>query len=272
VLNAMSQPVWQAGEPINVNVDFDVPAFGALDEVTALRRATAAERSSLRGKASDGAHFISIDSQSDRAKAATAKLVYVPSTDELEGMLKSLKETCGKSCVKVLAAAMDAPGVRNETDEAQKWATALVVLADAALDQVHDADRLHLSLKQDASSTASLKSGVRARLSDTACTTTASCKLKSLLANKCNFGRVALQSTYKGLNVAVHTLGAVTSLLCGCINAGPTSTCALQVVPSMCVFPYNVYSKSWAATIQAWEAVKRSTKTCSMHGDSRISS
>jgi len=41
---ALPQPVWQAGEPIEVNVDFDVPSHGVQDEVEQLRKTSAVER------------------------------------------------------------------------------------------------------------------------------------------------------------------------------------------------------------------------------------
>ena len=37
------QPVWQAAEPISVNVDFDVPARGINDELAKLREASSLE-------------------------------------------------------------------------------------------------------------------------------------------------------------------------------------------------------------------------------------
>ena len=37
------QPVWQAGHPIPVNVDYDVPAAGPLDELDGLRAASLRE-------------------------------------------------------------------------------------------------------------------------------------------------------------------------------------------------------------------------------------
>ena len=49
-----------------------------------------------------------------------------------------------------------------------------------------------------------------------ACASSASCQLKSLRANRCNYPREALQATYQGVNVAAHTLGSAVSVLCGC--------------------------------------------------------
>jgi len=37
------QPAWQAAEPVAVNVNYDVPAFGYMDEVSELRQASALE-------------------------------------------------------------------------------------------------------------------------------------------------------------------------------------------------------------------------------------
>lgn len=38
-----TQPVWQAGQPVSVNVDYDVPAFGTMDEIADLQDASAME-------------------------------------------------------------------------------------------------------------------------------------------------------------------------------------------------------------------------------------
>merc|ERR1712113_28120 len=109
-------------------------------------------------------------------------------------------------------------------------------------------------------------------LADVACATSATCRLRSLMANKCNFGREALQQTYQGLNLAAHTMGVLITLLCGCLYVNTAAFCALQSVPPVCVFPYNVYSKIFTQTIQLWESVKTATKTCMLHGDPMISS
>ena len=83
---------------------------------------------------------------------------------------------------------------------------------------------------------------------------------------------VAAEATYQGMNVAAHTFAVLVSLLCGCVNIHTSAMCVLQSVPPICVFPYNVYSKVYSGSIQLWEAVKGSTKTCILHGDAAISS
>ena len=105
-----------------------------------------------------------------------------------------------------------------------------------------------------------------------ACATPASCALKALGANKCNYARVALQQAYNELNVATHVLGVLVSSLCGCLHSGHVSTCAMRSVPQVCVFPYTVYAKAFAGSAQVWEAVKASTKTCILHGDAAFTS
>lgn len=100
-----------------------------------------------------------------------------------------------------------------------------------------------------------------------ACATPASCALKALSANKCNYARIALQHAYNELNVATHALGALVSSLCGCMQSGHVSVCAMRSVPQVCTFPYTVYAKAFAGSAQVWEAVKASTKTCVLHGD-----
>ena len=91
-----------------------------------------------------------------------------------------------------------------------------------------------------------------------------------MAANKCNYARVALQGAYNELNVATHVLGVLVSSLCGCVHAGHVSTCALRTLPPVCAFPYTVYSKAFAGSVQVWEAVKASTKKCIIHRDPAI--
>merc|ERR1712147_545942 len=84
----------------------------------------------------------------------------------------------------------------------------------------------------------------------TACSTPAECELRELAVNKCTYGRAALQDTYNSLNVVAHVLGSLVSSLCGCIHVEHVSHCILQNVPPMCTFPYTVYSKVFAGSVQ----------------------
>ena len=93
---------------------------------------------------------------------------------------------------------------------------------------------------------------------------------KAMAANKCNYARVALQGAYNELNIATHVLGTMVSSLCGCVHAGHVSTCALRTLPAVCAFPYTVYSRAFAGSVQVWEAVKAATKKCIIHRDPSI--
>ena len=72
-------------------------------------------------------------------------------------------------------------------------------------------------------------------------------------------------AAYNDVNVLVHVLSAMVSTLCGCVHVQQVSHCALHQVPQACVFPYTVYSKAFAGSVQLWEAVKASTSRCSVH-------
>ncbi|CAJ1371375.1 unnamed protein product [Effrenium voratum] len=108
--------------------------------------------------------------------------------------------------------------------------------------------------------------GLADLLSDVACSSTTACKLKSFLANVCNYGRVALQTVYQVVNVVVHIMAVLITLLCGCLHILTVSFCVLQGIPPICIFPYNVYSKINTASTQIWEAVKATTQFCMLHG------
>ena len=102
------------------------------------------------------------------------------------------------------------------------------------------------------------------------CATPKACALKAMASNRCNYARVALQSAYNELNVAVHALGVLVSSMCGCVHTGHVSACALRTLPAACTFPYTVYSKAFAGSVEVWEAVKASTKRCMVHGDPAV--
>merc|ERR1712194_322173 len=101
-----------------------------------------------------------------------------------------------------------------------------------------------------------LPSSAEGLTSDIPCTTTADCKLKGVIANRCNYGREALQASYNSFNTVAHTMAVAISELCRCTFTQGRADCALENVPSVCIFPYNVYSKMFAGSVQLWEAVK----------------
>ena len=166
-----------------------------------------------------------------------------------------LTKECGENCVQLLHSML------NASTPASSRAALLSSLAAVGLERLESHDMLAKSVAH---------SDLHARAvsnpsTGTACNSPAECALKEAAANKCNYGRVALQSAYNSLNVVAHVMGAAISSLCGCIHVDRQSRCVLANVPATCVFPYTVYSKVFAGTVQAWEAVQASTKSCIVH-------
>jgi hypothetical protein len=158
---------------------------------------------------------------------------------EAESILRS---DCGEVCV---ASLHDMLGAMDFAHNASDKGTFLKIFADKALQQVEHAERLqksfHVSMEaavQKRGTKQSLLGGILS--TDTACASNAACKLKSMMANKCKYGREALQLAYQGLNIAAHVMGVVITLLCGCLFVHSTAVCVLQSVPPICIFPYNV--------------------------------
>ncbi len=176
-----------------------------------------------------------------------------------------LARTCGGQCLAFLdarSALLGREGAVNASEHALLGAVAADV--DRRLEQATGLVAAHASAKRGGAPGVVATSGV-------ACSTPASCAMKALGANKCNYARVALQQTYSELNIATHVLGVLVSSLCGCMHSGHVSSCAMRSVPPACTFPYTAYAKAFAGSAQVWEAVKASTQTCIIHGDAGLS-
>ena len=184
-----------------------------------------------------------------------AALLVAPS---LQGVEEKLASTCGFRCLSFL----EAKSVllkQGEGSNASRSSALLKAVAGDAAGQLKQASSLASAQLAVSPTRAVAMSGVP-------CSTPAACALKTLGANKCNYGRIALQSAYNDLNVATHVLGVLVSSLCGCLHSGHVSTCAMSSLPATCTFPYTVYAKAFAGSIEVWEAVKASTQTCILHG------
>ena len=193
------------------------------------------------------------------------------------GARGSLAKSCGASCTSLLQGAIaQLNHTGQETGNAAGWE--LLRLIAGNVEQ-------SLARAKELSKTSPAGSGLakvallhkgrrgesRAFVSDNVpCATTAACAVKAMAANKCNYARVAMQGAYNELNVATHVLGVLVSSMCGCVHAGHVSTCAFSTLPPVCAFPYTVYSKAFAASVQVWEGVKAATKKCIIHRDPAI--
>ena len=188
----------------------------------------------------------------------------------------SLAKSCGASCTSLLQTMV---AQLNRTADAPSGAEnfdLLSMLAGNVEQSLARAKDLASSptgstLAKAASRHRSFRGESRAFESENVpCATPAACAIKAMAANKCNYARVALQGAYNELNVATHVLGVLVSSLCGCVHTGQVSTCALRTLPPVCAFPYTVYSKAFAGSVQVWEAVKAATKKCIIHRDPAI--
>ena len=178
----------------------------------------------------------------------------------------TLAKECGNECLAVLRSVVNASSIESGS----KSVFVMNSMSDRGLEQI---ERAHGLMQAVSVGTEVVKGSDVGPLSkDTACATPAECELRELAVNKCTYGRAALQNTYNSLNVVAHVLGSLVSSLCGCVHVEHVSHCILQNVPSMCTFPYTVYSKVFAGSVQVWEAVKASTKSCMMHKGPAIQS
>uniref|UniRef100_A0A7S4TAN0 Pectinesterase inhibitor domain-containing protein n=1 Tax=Alexandrium monilatum TaxID=311494 RepID=A0A7S4TAN0_9DINO len=120
-----------------------------------------------------------------------------------------LRQSCGSACLEVLAdflAALGNTSLPSSVGELKEaWAPALQVMGARAARQVETALGLVAALERRAVHSRS-NTGVMFAKPDTACATPTACTLKSLVANKCNYGRAALQMTYQSINVVVGAL------------------------------------------------------------------
>merc|ERR1711920_713447 len=179
---------------------------------------------------------------------------------------------CGENCVEVLHELRESAGANAQNASDSGWN----FLGRRALDQVREARRaahgVSTSLDLHRKAYSKMESLGKSFTTDTACGTEASCQLQSMIGNKCNYGRQAMQMTYQSLNLVAHVMGVLVTLLCGCLYVHTMAVCVLQSVPPICVFPYNVYGKIWTQSIQVWESLKSVTKMCMIHGDAMVAS
>jgi len=175
-------------------------------------------------------------------RASNEKASPSVSAGDVHGQVtKTLLKKCGSVCAEVWSSAVALE--RSEHHSTNGLFSPLLALAEMAQQQL----RLATTVKQENSNLAAfttshqeMADSTRSNLAsstDTACSSPANCKLKTLTANRCNFGREALQNTYQTLNVVAHTMGSAIAVLCGCFFVNDQATCALQSVPPVCIFP-----------------------------------
>ena len=115
------------------------------------------------------------------------------------------------------------------------------------------------------------KSGGRG-VTDTPCASPGTCAMLEKLGNSCNYGRVGIVAAYQAINIGVHIVSMLITILCGCLNVLTVSKCVLAVVTPICVLPGKFHGALFARSVGLWESVKGNTKACIMHGFPLVSS
>ena len=191
--------------------------------------------------------------------------------ERLQAMERDLATSCGQPCVEAFHDTLHELNSQKLGDS-QAWLHGITKLMENVEQQAH-ARSAQIATRTSMLQTSKSQSTLATTGSGSAvCNSEASCALVQAFANKCNYARVSLQQSYEAVNVATHVLGVMVSAACGCTYSGTQAACLLQGVPPTCVFPYMVYSRVFSASNELWEALKGSTKSCTMHGDPRISS
>jgi len=260
-----------------VNVLVEEPAFGYSDAVKAAsyqaREAKLAQLQSMAGASFGGA--------AARVRANAAKLSKMSSylkenapkldAEAVRTIEQQLSGDCGESCVKFFHEFVR----KMEGKDSANWQPALVDMMKTEYKRVNNQYKENLQTSRLAQSFVK-KNKAKFNLVDVPCADTASCKLVEVIANKCEYGRVATMATYNAVNLAVHVFSVVINVLCGCVHVGPMSRCILanKGLPApICDFPYSTYVGLFKANQQIWESgVKGTTKACSTIGDFRVAS
>ncbi|SJK85898.1 conserved Plasmodium protein, unknown function [Babesia microti strain RI] len=110
------------------------------------------------------------------------------------------------------------------------------------------------------------------RHSDTVCWSPASCGAVESILNICTSIRGGADIVYDKFSVAVHVLGSVMAVLCGCIFVGPVHHCVLKNFPYTCKLPFPVFNSLLMANSMIWEVTKLTSVICRVYGDPGISS
>lgn len=206
-------------------------------------------------------------------------------------IIEILNADCGEACVHVFTSVVDALdlNVSNTTSTSgEVWFSTLKALEEQAMSDAaygmamlgdhanskseSEANFVPTSLLADSRAASKQVQGSTRGGTDVACASDVSCKVAQLLGNKCSYVRQTLLLVYQAVNIVVHTVTVVISVLCGCLYVHNQAVCVLSGIPPMCSLPYNLYNALFAQSVQLWEAVKASTSMCQLQGDVMIAS
>jgi hypothetical protein len=284
-----------------VNIDLEEPLYGYADAMRAESyKAAEAKLAALKGMSDSTRGSVANLIRANAAKLEKASHMAsmlrthpnmpeggMPAMDQqaVQRIEAQLSQDCGEPCLKFF----DQLKTKLVGKDQKAWQSDLVEMMQGEYKKVQNVykDQLETSrlaasfVKKMGKSGKSLLSKAYP-LIDTPCSGDM-CGLVEVVANKCNYGRVAAMATYNAVNLAVHVFGVVINVLCACIHLGPASDCILAPkamggqgpfpLAAICTYPYTAYSGLWKANTQIWESgILGSTKMCTMIGDWRVAS
>jgi len=272
-----------------LNVMLEEPLYGYADAMRAAQyKASEAKLAALKG-------------MSDSTRAATANLIRANSAklekaSHMASFMKQAKEAasvlnspamdaeavkrieaqlshdCGEPCLKFF----EQLKVKMLGKDPKAWQGDLVAMMQDQYQKVQAVYKDELATSKLAATFLKHKAHMQAKfnLVDVPCKGEM-CALVEVVANKCNYGRVASLATYNAVNLALHVFSVVINALCGGMHVGPVSVLIIDKIPFvgalLCKFPYAAFSGLQRMSTQVWQSgVTGSTKMCNMIGDFRV--
>lgn len=265
-----------------INVMLEEPLYGYADAMRASQyKASEAKLAALKGmmdstKAST-ANMIRASSAQAAKAASMGSFLTNPENrvfDKLDDasikvIETTLNQDCGEPCIKFFRQLTK----KMEGKDSKDWQTSLVGMMQGEYQKVQNVYKSEIETSKLAKTF--LKHKAKFNIADVPCGDGVSCKLAELVANKCEFGRIATMATYQAVNLAVHVFAIVINTLCLCIHVASEGVCVLAnkpfPIPAICDFPYDVFVGLDKASKQIWESgIKGTTKMCKMIGDFRV--
>jgi len=274
-----------------VNIMLEEPLYGYADAMRASQyKASEAKLAALKG-------------MSDATRAATANLIranaakldkashmasFLAKAEEAHSVLSSpamdaeaverietqLAADCGEACLKFF----DQLKLKMMGKDPKAWQPDLVSMMQGEYKKVQGVYKDQLATSKLAATFLKHRAHSKAKfnLVDVPCAGEM-CALVEVVANKCNYGRVAALATYNAVNLALHVFSVVINALCGCFHVGPASMCVIDKIPLIgaiaCKYPYSAFLGLQRMNGQIWQSgIMGSTKMCQMIGDMRVAS
>lgn len=104
-------------------------------------------------------------------------------------------------------------------------------------------------------------------ITDTPCADLGTCAMLEKGGQLCNYARVGTVTAYQAVNLALHVLMILGTLLCGALYVAFFYLAILKIITITCVLPVeDVFMSVTSINNGLWESAKGHTKKCIMHG------